>query len=197
MVQTTGVGRRNWRTTRVRGCMICAALRLGCGRTFSRRWDADLRQPAPKRSVSTVNPKDLLRRKSITSRDFHGAPVVTIGGGTKNCRAADLASDFGDDYRHMCRSGFSSYRDLPVLMKPMELRVRWELRTKLFCARWNFTAGRTHGACDATGSDGRDAANAGHYTDFAVNDAAIPVIPGAKSDAEKFCRRRYYVSIEA
>jgi len=35
------------------------------------------------------------------------------------------------------------------------------------------------------------------YTDFAVNDAAIPVIPGAKSDAEKFAGADVTYSIEA
>ena len=35
------------------------------------------------------------------------------------------------------------------------------------------------------------------YTDFAVNDAAIPVIPGAKSDAEKFAGADITYSIEA
>src|SRR5436190_13587053 len=35
------------------------------------------------------------------------------------------------------------------------------------------------------------------YTDFAVNDAAIPVIPGAKSDAEKFAGADLTYSIEA
>jgi prolyl-tRNA synthetase len=35
------------------------------------------------------------------------------------------------------------------------------------------------------------------YTDFAVNDAAIPVIPGKKSDAEKFAGADVTFSIEA
>src|SRR5712672_2052858 len=35
------------------------------------------------------------------------------------------------------------------------------------------------------------------YTDFAVNDAAIPVIPGKKSDAEKFAGADATYSIEA
>ena len=35
------------------------------------------------------------------------------------------------------------------------------------------------------------------YTDFAVNEAAIPVIPGAKSDAEKFAGADITYSIEA
>ena len=35
------------------------------------------------------------------------------------------------------------------------------------------------------------------YTDFAVNEAAIPVIPGAKSDAEKFAGADLTYSIEA
>src|SRR5260370_7551916 len=35
------------------------------------------------------------------------------------------------------------------------------------------------------------------YADFAINDAAIPVIPGKKSDAEKFAGADVTYSIEA
>jgi prolyl-tRNA synthetase len=76
--------------------------------------------------------------------------------------------------------------------------IRWELRTKLFLRTLEFYWQEGHTA-HAT----REEAEAETrlmldiYTDFAVNDAAIPVIPGKKSDAEKFAGADITYSIEA
>ena len=65
--------------------------------------------------------------------------------------------------------------------------VRWELRTKLFLRTLEFYWQEGHTA-HATRDEAEDETMQmlDVYADFAVNDAAIPVIPGAKSDAEKF-----------
>ena len=65
--------------------------------------------------------------------------------------------------------------------------VRWELRTKLFLRTLEFYWQEGHTA-HATQQEAEDETRQmlDIYTDFAVNDAAIPVIPGKKSDAEKF-----------
>jgi prolyl-tRNA synthetase len=76
--------------------------------------------------------------------------------------------------------------------------VRWELRTKLFLRTLEFfwqeghTAHATRQEAEAETRQMLDI-----YTDFAVNDAAIPVIPGRKSDAEKFAGADVTYSIEA
>jgi len=76
--------------------------------------------------------------------------------------------------------------------------VRWELRTKLFLRTLEFYWQEGHTA-HATQQEAMDETRQmlDVYTDFAVNDAAIPVIPGAKSDAEKFAGADITYSIEA
>jgi prolyl-tRNA synthetase len=76
--------------------------------------------------------------------------------------------------------------------------VRWELRTKLFLRTLGFywQEGHTaHATREEAEAETRQMLDI--YTDFAVNDAAIPVIPGKKSDAEKFAGADHTYSIEA
>src|SRR3981189_196855 len=76
--------------------------------------------------------------------------------------------------------------------------VRWELRTKLFLRTLEFfwqeghTAHATREEAEAETLQMLDT-----YTDFAVNEAAIPVIPGVKSEAEKFAGADTTYSLEA
>src|SRR5437899_2859003 len=91
-----------------------------------------------------------------------------------------------------------SYRDLPVLMNQWNSVVRWELRTKLFLRTLEFywQEGHTaHATREEAEAETRQMLDI--YTDFAVNDAAIPVIPGKKSDSEKFAGADTTFSLEA
>lgn len=99
---------------------------------------------------------------------------------------------------HMWSKWIQSYRDLPVLMNQWNSVVRWELRTKLFLRTLEFywQEGHTaHATREEAEAETRQMLDI--YADFAVNDAAIPVIPGKKSDAEKFAGAEVTYSIEA
>jgi prolyl-tRNA synthetase len=76
--------------------------------------------------------------------------------------------------------------------------VRWELRTKLFLRTLEFfwQEGHTaHATAEEAESETRQMLDV--YTDFAVREAAIPVIPGRKSAAERFAGANDTYSIEA
>src|SRR6267378_556224 len=76
--------------------------------------------------------------------------------------------------------------------------VRWELRTKLFLRTLEFwwQEGHTaHATYDEAEAETRQMLDV--YTDFAVNEAAVPVIPGIKSQAEKFAGALHSYTIEA
>ena len=91
-----------------------------------------------------------------------------------------------------------SYRDLPILINCWNNVVRWELRTRLFLRTSEFLwqEGHTaHATSDEAEAETRQMLNV--YADFAINDAAIPVIPGRKSDAEKFAGAVRSYTIEA
>jgi prolyl-tRNA synthetase len=80
-----------------------------------------------------------------------------------------------------------SYRDLPLLINQWANVVRWELRTRPFLRTAEFlwqeghTAHARHDDAEAETLQMLDI-----YADFAINDAAIPVIKGRKSDQERF-----------
>jgi prolyl-tRNA synthetase len=85
-----------------------------------------------------------------------------------------------------------------VLINQWANVVRWELRTRLFLRTMEFLWQEGHTA-HATAEEAQEETlrMLDVYTDFAVNDAAIPVIPGRKSDSEKFPGADASYSIEA
>jgi len=70
--------------------------------------------------------------------------------------------------------------DLPVLMNQWNSVVRWSCARNSSCARWSFLARGAHGTRTREEAEAETRQMLDIYTDFAVNDAAIPVIP-AKS----------------
>jgi prolyl-tRNA synthetase len=91
-----------------------------------------------------------------------------------------------------------SYRDLPVLINQWGNVVRWEMRTRLFLRTLEFYWQEGHTA-HATPEEAEEETlrMLDIYTDFAVNEAAVPVIPGRKSETEKFAGAARSYTIEA
>lgn len=91
-----------------------------------------------------------------------------------------------------------SYRDLPVLLNLWNSVVRWELRTKLFLRTSEFYWQEGHTA-HATEEEAQAETlqMLRIYADFAVNEAAIPVVPGEKSAMERFAGADQTLTIEA
>ncbi len=99
---------------------------------------------------------------------------------------------------HAFSKWVQSYRDLPILINLWNSVVRWELRTKLFLRTSEFYWQEGHTAhATAAEADEETRRMLGVYTDFAVNDAAIPVIPGEKSAQERFAGADQTLTIEA
>jgi prolyl-tRNA synthetase len=99
---------------------------------------------------------------------------------------------------HSYAKWIQSYRDLPVLINQWNSVVRWELRTKLFLRTLEFfwQEGHTaHATAEEAEFETRQMLDV--YTDFAVREAAVPVIPGRKSAAERFAGADQTFSIEA
>jgi prolyl-tRNA synthetase len=147
----------------------------------------------------------LLIPKSFIEKEKHHVEgfspelaVVTIGGGEELAEPLIVRPTSETIIGHMWSKWIQSYRDLPVLMNQWNSVVRWELRTKLFLRTLEFywQEGHTaHATREEAVEETRQMLDV--YTDFAVNEAAIPVIPGAKSDAEKFAGADTTYSLEA
>src|SRR5258708_4831469 len=124
--------------------------------------------------------------------------VVTHGGGEKLEEPLVIRPTSETIIGHAYAKWIQSYRDLPVLINQWNSVVRWELRTKLCLRTLEFfwqeghTAHATYEEAEAETRQMLDI-----YTDFAVNEAAIPVIPGKKSQSERFAGADATYSIEA
>jgi prolyl-tRNA synthetase len=124
--------------------------------------------------------------------------VVTIGGGEKLEEPLAVRPTSETIIGYMYSKWIKSYRDLPVLINQWGNVVRWEMRTRLFLRTLEFYWQEGHTA-HATLQEAEDETRRmlEVYADFAINEAAVPVVPGIKSDKEKFAGAVRSESIEA
>src|SRR3989441_4230129 len=124
--------------------------------------------------------------------------VVTHGGGEKLEEPLVIRPTSETIVGHAYAKWIQSYRDLPVLINQWNSVVRWELRTKLFLRTLEFFWQEGHTAhATASEAEAETRQMVDVYVDFAVNDAAVPVIPGRKSEAEKFAGADVTYALEA
>jgi prolyl-tRNA synthetase len=184
----------------VRGCMVVRpygwALWENITSALDRRFKATGHQNV---AFPMLIPRSFIDKEKHHVEGFSPElAVVTIGGGEELAEPLVIRPTSETIIGHMWSKWIQSYRDLPVLMNQWNSVVRWELRTKLFLRTLEFywQEGHTaHAMREEAEFETRQMLDI--YTDFAVNDAAIPVIPGKKSDAEKFAGADVTFSIEA
>ncbi len=113
--------------------------------------------------------------------------VVTIGGGEKLEEPLVVRPTSETIIGYMYSKWIKSYRDLPVLINQWGNVVRWEMRTRLFLRTLEFYWQEGHTA-HATAAEAEEETlrMLNVYADFAVNEGAVPVVPGLKSEKEKF-----------
>jgi prolyl-tRNA synthetase len=184
----------------VRGCMIV--------RPYGWALWENMQQALDKRFKATghVNaafplliPKSFIEKEKSHVDGFSPElAVVTIGGGKELEEPLVVRPTSETVIGHAYAKWIQSYRDLPVLINQWCSVVRWELRTKLFLRTLEFfwQEGHTaHATFDEAEAETRQMLDV--YTDFALNEAAVPVIPGRKSAAERFAGADQTYSIEA
>jgi prolyl-tRNA synthetase len=91
-----------------------------------------------------------------------------------------------------------SYRDLPILINQWCSVLRWEDRPRAFLRTSEFLWQEGH-TCHATADEAERRAlqMLDVYRDFVETELAIPVIPGVKSESEKFAGAHRTYTIEA
>lgn len=123
--------------------------------------------------------------------------VVTHGGGEKLEEPLVVRPTSETIIGYMYARWIKSWRDLPVLINQWGSVLRWELRTKLFLrtAEFYWQEGHTaHASKDEALQEMYRILDI--YADFAINEAAVPVIKGVKTDTEKFAGAVMSTSIE-
>ena len=124
--------------------------------------------------------------------------VVTVGGGQELEEPLIIRPTSETVIGYMYSKWIKSYRDLPVLINQWGNVVRWEMRTRLFLRTLEFYWQEGHTA-HATAEEAQEETlrMLDVYADFAINEAAVPVIKGVKSESEKFAGAVNTYSIEA
>ncbi len=96
------------------------------------------------------------------------------------------------------KNWIQSYRDLPLVINQWCNIVRWEMRTRLFLRTAEFLWQEGHTA-HATSEDAEERVKMmlEVYRSFVEDYMAVPVIPGRKSESEKFAGADHTYCIEA
>ncbi len=184
----------------VRGCMIVRPYGWALWENITAALDSRFKATG---HVNAAFPL-LIPRSFIEKEKSHVAgfspelAVVTHGGGEKLDEPLVIRPTSETIIGHAYAKWIQSYRDLPILINQWNSVVRWELRTKLFLRTLEFfwQEGHTaHATLEEAEFETRQMLDI--YTDFAVREAAVPVIPGRKSDSERFAGADQTFSIEA
>ena len=184
----------------VRGCMIVRpygwALWENIQQALDRRFKATGHLNA---AFPLLIPRSFIEKEKSHVAGFSPElAVVTHGGGEELEEPLVIRPTSETIIGHAWAKWIHSYRDLPVLMNQWNSVVRWELRTKLFLRTLEFfwQEGHTaHATSEEAEAETRQMLEI--YADFAVNDAAVPVISGRKSLSERFAGADQTYSIEA
>lgn len=124
--------------------------------------------------------------------------VVTHGGGEELEEKLVVRPTSETIIGYMYSKWIKSWRDLPLLIVQWGSVLRWEMRTKLFLRTAEFYWHEGHTA-HVSAEEAKEEMYRilDIYEDFCLNQAAIPVIKGTKSEAEKFAGAQVTTSIEA
>ena len=124
--------------------------------------------------------------------------IVTIGGGQELEERLYIRPTSETIIWSMYKKWIMSYRDLPLLINQWANVMRWEMRTRLFLRTSEFLwqEGHTaHATYDEAEEETLKILDV--YKTFAEEYLAIPVIPGKKSESEKFAGALHTYCIEA
>ena len=184
----------------VRGCMVVRpygwALWENIQQALDRRFKATGHVNA---AFPLFIPKSFLEKEKEHVEGFSPElAVVTIGGGETLEEPLIVRPTSETIIGYMYSKWIKSYRDLPVLINQWGNVVRWEMRTRLFLRTLEFYWQEGHTA-HATAAEAEEETRRmlNVYADFAINEAAVPVVPGVKSEKEKFAGAVRSYTIEA
>jgi prolyl-tRNA synthetase len=184
----------------VRGCMVVRPYGWSLWENIQNALDSRFKATGHVNAAFPLFiPKSFLEKEKEHVEGFSPElAVVTIGGGTELEEPLIVRPTSETIIGYMYSKWIQSYRDLPVLINQWGNVVRWEMRTRMFLRTLEFYWQEGHTA-HATAEEGEIETRQmlDIYTDFAVNEAAVPVIPGRKSETEKFAGAVRSYTIEA
>jgi prolyl-tRNA synthetase len=184
----------------VKGCMVIKPNGYAIWERLQAELDQRFKATGHKNAYfPLLIPESFLKREAEHVEGF--APllaVVTIAGGKKLEEPYIIRPTSETIIGHFFAKWIQSWRDLPVLINQWANIIRWELRTRMFLRTSEFLWQEGHTA-HATHQEAQEEVlrMLDVYADVAENVMAVPVIKGAKTQAEKFAGALRTYSIEA
>ncbi|UCG26183.1 MAG: proline--tRNA ligase [Chloroflexota bacterium] len=144
-------------------------------------------------------PENFIQREAKHVEGFSPElAVVTHAGGEELEEPLVIRPTSETIIGHAYAKWIQSYRDLPILINLWNSVIRWEKRTKLFLRTSEFYWQEGHTAhATAEEAEFETQQMLEVYADMAINEAAIPVISGEKTEMERFAGADHTFTIEA
>lgn len=184
----------------VKGCMVIRPYGFALWEQMRDHLDRMIKETGHVNAYfPTLIPESFLKKEAEHVEGF--APecaVVTHGGGKKLEEPLVLRPTSETIIYHMYAKWVMSYRDLPILINQWANVFRWEMRPRLFLRTLEFLWQEGHTA-HATAEEAEEETMKmlEMYRAYAEDVLAIPVIPGLKTDAERFAGAVRTYCIEA
>jgi prolyl-tRNA synthetase len=183
----------------VRGCMVVRPYGWAIWENIQKTLDQRFKDTGHVNAAfPLLIPKSFMEKEKEHVEGFSPElAVVTIGGGQVLEEPLVVRPTSETIIGHMYAKWIQSYRDLPVLINQWANVVRWEMRTRLFLRTLEFYWQEGHTAHEtAEEAEEETLRMLDVYADFAINEAAVPVIKGRKSESERFAGAVRTYSIE-
>jgi prolyl-tRNA synthetase len=186
--------------TPIRGCMVIRPYGFALWENSQRALDDMIKRTGHSNMYFPLFiPESYLQKEAEHVEGF--APEVawvTHGGGKELEERLAIRPTSESIICSLYRDWIHSWRDLPVKINQWCNVVRWEKRTRLFLRTTEFLwqEGHTFHATDEEAAE-EVSTMLGCYRELAEDWLAMPVIPGRKTESEKFAGARYTDSIEA
>jgi prolyl-tRNA synthetase len=183
----------------VRGCMVVRPYGTSLWENVQQALDRRFKETGHQNALfPLLIPMSFMQREAQHVEGFSPElAVVTHGGGKELEEPLVVRPTSETVIGHMYAKWVRSYRDLPILINQWGNVVRWEMRTRLFLRTAEFYWQEGHTA-HATFDEAQEETirMLDIYADFAINDAAMAVVRGRKSETEKFAGAEASYSIE-
>ena len=184
----------------VKGCMVIRPNGYSIWERIQRELDGRIKKAGVRNAYFPLFiPESFLKKEAEHVEGFAPQCAVVTYAGAKDLEEKLVVRPTSETIiNSMFAKWIQSYRDLPLLINQWANVVRWEMRTRLFLRTTEFLWQEGH-TCHATPEEAelmtRQMLEV--YTEFAENVLAMPVIPGRKSESEKFAGALRTYSIEA
>jgi len=186
--------------TPVRGCMVVKPYGWALWENITSWLDAEFKKTGHVNAAfPTLIPLSFFEKEKEHVEGFSPQlAVVTHGGGEKLEEPLVVRPTSETIIGYMYSKWIQSWRDLPLLIVQWGSVHRWEIRTKLFLRTTEFYWHEGHTA-HASAEEAREEMYRilDIYERFCLEEAAIPIFKGAKSESERFPGAQITTSIEA